>query len=60
VFSIAYSLAMALFAGTAPLMASWLLVEQHWAWGTPLYCLLYGAMALWAVQASRSSLTPTA
>jgi MHS family proline/betaine transporter-like MFS transporter len=60
VFSIAYSLAMALFAGTAPLMASWLLMEQHWAWGTPLYCLLYGAVALWAVQASRSGLKPMA
>jgi MHS family proline/betaine transporter-like MFS transporter len=60
VFSIAYSLAMALFAGTAPLMASWLLMEQHWAWGTPLYCLFYGALALWAVQASRSGLKPMA
>jgi MHS family proline/betaine transporter-like MFS transporter len=60
VFSIAYSLAMALFAGTAPLMASWLLVEHQWAWGTPLYCLFYGAVALWAVQASRKGLKPVA
>jgi MFS transporter, MHS family, proline/betaine transporter len=53
VFSIGYSLAMALFAGTAPLMATWLLQRQHWLWGTPLYALLYGLIALWAVQASR-------
>ena len=56
VFSIAYSLAMALFAGTSPLVASWLVDELHWSWGTPLYCLAYGAAALWAVQASRRSL----
>jgi MHS family proline/betaine transporter-like MFS transporter len=53
VFSIGYSLAMALFGGTAPLVASWLLQRQHWPWGTPLYALLYGLIALWAVQASR-------
>ena len=56
VFSIGYSLAMALFAGTAPLMATWLVQRQHWAWGTPLYALLYGLLALWAVQASRPQL----
>ncbi|MFM7314213.1 MAG: MFS transporter [Cyanobium sp.] len=53
VFSIGYSLAMALFAGTAPLLATWLLQRQDWPWGTPLYALLYGLIALWAVQASR-------
>lgn len=53
VFSIAYSLAMALFAGTAPLVATWLVERQHWPWATPLYALLYGLFALWAVQASR-------
>ncbi|MEY4296837.1 MAG: hypothetical protein RLZZ423_16 [Cyanobacteriota bacterium] len=56
VFSIGYSLAMALFAGTAPLMATWMVQRQHWAWGTPLYALLYGLLALWAVQASRPQL----
>ena len=56
VFSIGYSLAMALFAGTAPLMATWLLQRQHWPWGTPLYALLYGLIALWAVHASRHQL----
>jgi MHS family proline/betaine transporter-like MFS transporter len=56
VFSIGYSLAMALFAGTAPLMATWLLQRQHWPLGTPLYALLYGLIALWAVHASRHQL----
>ena len=55
VFSIAYSLAMALFAGTAPLVASWLLEARGWLWGTPLYCLIYALLAIWAVQASRGS-----
>jgi len=59
VFSIGYSLAMALFAGTAPLMATWLLQRQDWAWGTPLYALLYGLIALWAVHASRHQLAIT-
>jgi MHS family proline/betaine transporter-like MFS transporter len=53
VFSIAYSLAMALFAGTAPLVATWMLSRQQWAWGPPLYALPYGAAALWAVAAAR-------
>lgn len=56
VFSIAYSLAMALFAGTAPLVATWLFDRQHWPWATPLYALLYGVLALWAVQVIRERL----
>jgi MHS family proline/betaine transporter-like MFS transporter len=50
VFSISYSLAMALFAGTAPLVCSWLLLEQGWSWGPALYCLLFALPALWAVR----------
>jgi len=56
VFSIGYSLAMALFGGTAPLVATWLLERQHWPWGTPLYALLYGVLALWALQISQRQL----
>lgn len=56
VFSIGYSLAMALFGGTAPLMATWLLERQHWPWGTPLYALLYGLFALWALHTSQRQL----
>jgi MFS transporter, MHS family, proline/betaine transporter len=52
VFSIAYSLAMALFAGTAPLLASWL--QNHQAsWLTPLYALPFGVAAVLAVNRSR-------
>ena len=52
VFSIAYSLAMAMFAGTAPLMATWLHDIQA-SWITPLYALPFGAAALIAVHRSR-------
>jgi MHS family proline/betaine transporter-like MFS transporter len=52
VFSIAYSLAMALFAGTAPLVATWLHDTQA-SWITPLYALPFGAVALLAVSRSR-------
>ncbi|MCP9774966.1 MFS transporter [Cyanobium sp. WAJ14-Wanaka] len=50
VFSIAYSLAMALFAGTSPLVSSWLLEQQGWQWGPALYCCLYAIPALWALR----------
>jgi MHS family proline/betaine transporter-like MFS transporter len=56
VFSIAYSLAMALFAGSAPLLATWLLERQHWPWATPLYALVHGLLALWAIRSSRALL----
>jgi len=49
VFSIAYSLAMALFAGTAPLVASWLSAMQIGGLTVP-YTLLFGAAALLSVQ----------
>jgi len=52
VFSIAYSLAMALFAGTAPLVASWL-AEHQWSGFTVPYTLIYGAAALVTVQRLR-------
>jgi MHS family proline/betaine transporter-like MFS transporter len=52
VFSIAYSLAMALFAGTAPLAASWLQDSQA-SWLIPLYALPFGAAALVAVNRTR-------
>ncbi len=37
VFSIAYSLAMALFAGTSPLVASWMHAHRGAGWVTILY-----------------------
>lgn len=54
VFSIAYSLAMALFAGTAPVVCSWLLEEQGWQWGPALYCCLFALPAWWALKGSSS------
>jgi hypothetical protein len=43
---------MALFAGTAPLLASWL--QNHQAsWLTPLYALPFGVAAVLAVNRSR-------
>ena len=57
VFSISYSLAMALFAGTAPLVATWLQENRNWPWATPLYVLPFGLWALQAVHASRRQLT---
>jgi MHS family proline/betaine transporter-like MFS transporter len=52
VFSIAYSLAMALFAGTSPLVASWLAEQQRAVWIVP-YTLIYGAVAMITVQRIR-------
>jgi MHS family proline/betaine transporter-like MFS transporter len=52
VFSIAYSLAMALFAGTAPLVASWLAAQQ-WSAGIVPYALIYGVAALITVHRIR-------
>ena len=53
VFSISYSLAIALFAGTGPLVASWLLEGLRWTWGPALYCMLYAAPALLALRGLR-------
>ena len=52
VFSIAYSLAMALFAGTSPLVATWL-HDIQLSWLIPLYALPFGAAALVAVSRTR-------
>jgi hypothetical protein len=52
VFSIAYALASALFAGTTPLVSSWL-TALHADWAVPLYALPYGCAALIAIDASR-------
>lgn len=50
VFSISYSLAIALFAGTAPLVAGWLLSGLNLTWGPALYCLLFAIPALAALK----------
>jgi MHS family proline/betaine transporter-like MFS transporter len=53
VFSIGYSLAMALFAGSAPLVATWFRQQQLGSWATASYALLFGVWALVAVRQSR-------
>ena len=53
VFSIGYSLAMALFAGSAPLVATWFRQQQLGDWAIPAYALLFGLWALLAVRHSR-------
>ena len=60
VFSISYSLAMALFAGTAPLVATWLVEQRHWPWATPLYAVPFALWALRSVQTSRRQLAISA
>ena len=49
VFSLAYSLAMALCGGTAPLLCSWMLEQQGWLWGPAIYSSLYALPAFWAM-----------
>ena len=46
VFAIGYSLSVALFAGTAPLMMSWLLEVQGWAWAPAAYCFFFSLPAI--------------
>ncbi|MEY4799914.1 MAG: hypothetical protein RLZZ274_1805 [Cyanobacteriota bacterium] len=41
---------MALFAGTAPVVCSWLLEEQGWQWGPALCCCLFALLAWWALK----------
>lgn len=53
VFAIGYSLAVALFAGTAPMVTAWLLEVQLWAWGPALYCFAYVIPAIVALHSLR-------
>jgi hypothetical protein len=56
VFSVAYSLAMALFAGTGPLVCSWLLEQRGLVWGPTVYCLMFAIPALLALRQIRPAL----
>ena len=49
VFAIGYSLSVALFAGTAPLMMSWLLEVQGWAWAPATYCFVFSLPAIYVL-----------
>jgi MFS transporter, MHS family, proline/betaine transporter len=55
VFSIAYSLAMGLFAGTAPMVAEWMLKRENWRLGPALYMAAWLALALWFISRRRET-----
>ena len=50
VFAIGYSLAVAIFAGTSPMVTSWLLEVNEWAWGPAAYCFIYAIPAIYALR----------
>ena len=50
VFAIGYSLAVAIFAGTSPMVTSWLLEINEWAWGPAAYCFIYAIPAIYALR----------
>lgn len=52
-FSLAYSLVVALVGGTAPLLASWLVLERGWGLAPGLYALLWLPACLWALRRFR-------
>ena len=53
VFAIGYSLAVAIFAGTAPMVTAWLLEINEWAWGPAAYCFIYAIPAIYALHSLR-------
>jgi MHS family proline/betaine transporter-like MFS transporter len=50
VFAIGYSLAVAIFAGTSPMVTSWLLEVNEWTWGPAVYCFIYAIPAIYALR----------
>jgi MFS transporter, MHS family, proline/betaine transporter len=54
VFAIGYSLAVALFAGTAPMVTAWLLEINAWTWGPAAYCFIYAIPAIYALHSLRN------
>lgn len=55
VFSVAYSLAMGLFAGTAPMVAEWMLKRENWDLGPAFYMMGWLALALWCINLSEET-----
>ncbi len=49
VFSVSYSLAMGLFAGTAPMVAEWMLKKENWPLRSAFYMVGWLAVALWCI-----------
>jgi MFS transporter, MHS family, proline/betaine transporter len=54
VFAIGYSLAVAIFAGTAPMVTAWLLEINAWTWGPAAYCFIYAIPAIYALHSLRN------
>jgi MFS transporter, MHS family, proline/betaine transporter len=54
VFAIGYSLAVAIFAGTAPMVTAWLLEINAWTWGPAAYCFTYAIPAIYALRSLRN------
>ena len=54
VFAIGYSLAVAIFAGTAPMVTAWLLEINAWTWGPAAYCFMYAIPAIYALRSLRN------
>jgi MHS family proline/betaine transporter-like MFS transporter len=54
VFAIGYSLAVAVFAGTAPMVTAWLLEINEWSWGPSVYCFIYAIPAIYALHSLRN------
>jgi len=55
VFSVSYSLAMGLFAGTAPMVAEWMLMRANWHLGPAFYMVGWLALALWCISRRRET-----
>jgi MFS transporter, MHS family, proline/betaine transporter len=54
VFAIGYSLAVAIFAGTAPMVTAWLLEINAWTWGPAAYCFIYAIPTIYALRSLRN------
>lgn len=55
VFSIAYSLAMALFAGSSPMISEWMLHRHGWLHGPAVYMAVWMLVAMFCVFRSRET-----
>lgn len=55
VFAVAYSLAMALFAGSSPLITEWLLKVRGWELGPAIYVIFWLLLALLAISRARET-----
>jgi MHS family proline/betaine transporter-like MFS transporter len=55
VFSVSYSLAMGLFAGTAPMVAEWMLKRENWHLGPAFYMVGWLVLASWFISRRRET-----